>query len=243
MTQKGDVMMTFLMKQQPDSKTNLREEKIKEIINSFLESFKDAVEDLSALEVNTMIASEINGLKFNPENAYRALYDLLKDVDSTPDKAYNSVKDEFAQNTLAKLKRNVIGAVQDALREPGQNRDLTQTNLPEPGTEKANKLLKNKHFIVTLRKLNELRSLINKPDFDEDNIYDNIYAQTIIQIDGDVMNYFHRRLFADEHIDQRNLLLQIHGNAVESGQKNWQGILRLIVDMLSQIPKVFDMKK
>lgn len=236
-------MMTFLMKQQPDSKANSHEEKIREIVNSFLESFQDAVEDLSALEVNTMIVSEINGLKFNPENAYRALYDLLKKVDCTPDKAYNSVKDQFAQNTLVKLKHNLMGSVQDALRGPKQNRDLTLTVLPEPGSQNAQILLENRHFIVTLRKLNELRSLINKPDFDEDNIYDNIYAQTIIQIDGDVMNYFHRRLFADEHIEQRNLLLQIHGNAVESGQKNWQGILRLIVDMLSQIPKVFDMKK
>ena len=235
--------MTFLMKQQPDSKANSHEEKIREIVNSFLESFQDAVEDLSALEVNTMIVSEINGLKFNPENAYRALYDLLKKVDCTPDKAYNSVKDQFAQNTLVKLKHNLMGSVQDALRGPKQNRDLTLTVLPEPGSQNAQILLENRHFIVTLRKLNELRSLINKPDFDEDNIYDNIYAQTIIQIDGDVMNYFHRRLFADEHIDQRNLLLQIHSNAVESGQKNWQGILRLIVDMLSQIPKVFDMKK
>ncbi|MEB3248042.1 MAG: hypothetical protein VKK07_01725, partial [Merismopediaceae bacterium] len=69
-------MMTFLMKQQPDSTTNPSENKIKGIIDSFLESFHDAVEDLSALEVNTMIVSEINGLKFNPENAYRALYDL-----------------------------------------------------------------------------------------------------------------------------------------------------------------------
>lgn len=236
-------MMTFLMKQQPDSKANSHEEKIREIVNSFLESFQDAVEDLSALEVNTMIVSEINGLKFNPENAYRALYDLLKKVDCTPDKAYNSVKDQFAQNTLVKLKHNLMGSVQDALRGPKQNRDLTLTVLPEPGSQNAQILLENRHFIVTLRKLNELRSLINKSDFDEDNIYDNIYAQTIIQIDGDVMNYFHRRLFADEHIEQRNLLLQIHGNAVESGQKNWQGILRLIVDMLSQIPKVFDMKK
>lgn len=236
-------MMTFLMKQQPDSTTNPSENKIKGIIDSFLESFHDAVEDLSALEVNTMIVSEINGLKFNPENAYRALYDLLKKVDCTPDKAYNSVKDQFAQNTLVKLKHNLMGSVQDALRGPKQNRDLTLTDLPEPGSQNAQILLENRHFIVTLRKLNELRSLINKSDFDEDNIYDNIYAQTIIQIDGDVMNYFHRRLFADEHLEQRNLLLQIHGNAVESGQKNWQGILRLIVDMLSQIPKVLDMKK
>ncbi len=228
-----------------NQKTNPREEKIKEIINSFLESFKDAVGDLSALEVNTMIVSEINGLKFNPKNAYRALYDVLKDVDCNLDKVYDSVKGEFTQNTQAKLKRNLMGAVQDALRKPDQNRDLSLTTLPEPGSPDAQTLLKNKRFIVTLRKLNEVRSLINKPSFnDKDNIYDNIYAQTIIQLDGDVINYFHRRLFEQGHsVEQRNLLLQIHGDAVASGQKNWQDLLRLIVDMLSQIPKIFDMKK
>jgi hypothetical protein len=81
---------------------------------------------------------------------------------------------------------------------------------------------------------------LKKPRASEtDNIYDNIYAQTIIQLDGDVINYFHKRLFEETHTDDRAFLMTIHRDAVTSGQQNWQNLLHLIFDMMSQIPKIF----
>jgi hypothetical protein len=113
--------------------------------------------------------------------------------------------------------------------------------LPKPFQDaRLDALLKNKNFVLRLRKLNELRSLLKKPRASEtDNIYDNIYAQTIIQLDGDVINYFHKRLFEETHTDDRAFLMTIHRDAVTSGQQNWQNLLHLIFDMMSQIPKIF----
>ena len=45
-------------------------------MTGFVQGMKSAVNYLSALEVNTMVVSEINGLKFNPRISYLLLYDI-----------------------------------------------------------------------------------------------------------------------------------------------------------------------
>ncbi|MGL5034755.1 MAG: hypothetical protein ACRC6M_13240, partial [Microcystaceae cyanobacterium] len=100
-------------------------------------------------------------------------------------------------------------------------------------------LLDDQQFIAALRKLNELRALIEKGEAtDPDNVNDNIYAQTTIQIDGDTINSFNERLF-EEKTETREFLIKVHQDAVNSGQKNWHSLLHLIVNILSEIPKLF----
>jgi hypothetical protein len=247
---------------------------IRETVTGFVEGMKDAVNDLSALEVNTMVVSEISGLKFNPRISYRLLYDI-SELDSSglrhlKDRLREAVceieleaatdperkqqlelqqqelqlelqlkelqKQPQSETNLAK--QNQLGKGQAKLRNELKNNLYT---LPKPFQDaRLDALLKNKNFVLRLRKLNELRSLLKKPRASEtDNIYDNIYAQTIIQLDGDVINYFHKRLFEETHTDDRAFLMTIHRDAVTSGQQNWQSILHLIFDMMSQIPKIF----
>ena len=49
---------------------------IQHSVEDFLHSLEEGIHDLSALEVNTMVVSEITGLKFNPYIAYKLLYEL-----------------------------------------------------------------------------------------------------------------------------------------------------------------------
>jgi hypothetical protein len=247
---------------------------IRETVTGFVEGMKDAVNDLSALEVNTMVVSEINGLKFNPRISYRLLYDIseldssglrhLKDrlkeaiceieleAATDPEKTkklelqQQELQLQLQLKELQKQTQSVANTTkQDELKakqaelQTMLNNELYQ--LPKPFQDpRLDALLKNKNFVLRLRKLNELRSLLKKPRASEtDNIYDNIYAQTIIQLDGDVINYFHKRLFEETHTDDRAFLMTIHRDAVTSGQQNWQNLLHLIFDMMSQIPKIF----
>jgi hypothetical protein len=247
---------------------------IRETVTGFVEGMKDAVNDLSALEVNTMVVSEINGLKFNPRISYRLLYDIseldssglrhLKDrlkeaiceieleAATDPEKTkklelqQQELQLQLQLKELQKQTQSVANTTkQDELKakqaelQTMLNNELYQ--LPKPFQDpRLEALLKNKNFVLRLRKLNELRSLLKKPRASEtDNIYDNIYAQTIIQLDGDVINYFHKRLFEQTHADDRAFLMTIHRDAVTGGQQNWQNLLHLIFDMMSQLPKVF----
>ena len=65
--------------------------------DSLVDGLKDSVKDISALEVNTMIVSDISGLKFKPLLAYEALYriphkdlpdNIIKDSDDYYDDLY-----------------------------------------------------------------------------------------------------------------------------------------------------------
>jgi hypothetical protein len=247
---------------------------IRETVTGFVEGMKDAVNDLSALEVNTMVVSEISGLKFNPRISYRLLYDIseldssglrhLKDrlkeaiceieleAATDPEKTkklelqQQELQLQLQLKELQKQTQSVANTTkQDELKAKQAELQTMLKNelyqLPKPFQDpRLEALLKNKNFVLRLRKLNELRSLLKKPRASEtDNIYDNIYAQTIIQLDGDVINYFHKRLFEQTHADDRAFLMTIHRDAVTGGQQNWQNLLHLIFDMMSQLPKVF----
>lgn len=260
------------LKAQEDS--NQLKAHIRETVNGFVEGMKDAVNDLSALEVNTMVVSEISGLKFNPRISYRLLYDI-SELDSSglrhlKDRLREAVCEIELEAAIDPERKKQLELQQQELqlelqlkelqRQPQLGANTTKQNelkvklaelqttlnnelykLPKPFQDtRLDALLKNKNFVLRLRKLNELRSLLKKPRAAEtDNIYDNIYAQTIIQLDGDVINYFHKRLFEETHTDDRAFLMTIHRDAVTGGQQNWQNLLHLIFDMMSQLPKVF----
>jgi hypothetical protein len=231
--------------------------------DSLVDGLKDSVKDISALEVNTMIVSDISGLKFKPLLSYEALYriphkdlpeNIIKDSDDYYDDLYkgnleypslNGSNTKISSKDLNIARKNHL-----KLRERlGEAAKLATNNqdyqLPDPESvedrPELHNLLENTQFIRSLRKLNELRSLAEKPEAsDSSNVFDNIYAQTTIQLDGDIVNCFHKRLFESMEGDDRDFLIKVHLDAVNSGQKNWQSLLHLIFDMLSQIPKLIN---
>jgi len=58
---------------------------------------------------------------------------------------------------------------------------------------------------------------------------DMIYAQTIIQLDGDIINRY-----SEEILDhpQKDLILKIHKESVEAGERQWRGLLGFVVDVV-----------
>lgn len=129
-----------------------------------------------------------------------------------------------------------------------------QTRLPNPIRStspeeilKAQRLLHDGRFLRSLRKLSELKAaldsrnkaLLRKQDELPGNVKpdvlhkavttDMIYAQTVLQLDGEVINRYSQEIFDHPH---REMLLQIHRDGVIAGQKQWGGLLEFIIDLV-----------
>lgn len=97
-------------------------------------------------------------------------------------------------------------------------------------------LLDNGAFLRDLRSLRELFYLIGGEDAtDQKTVNDLIFAQTIIEMDGDVMNRFHEQLLASQ---DREFLLSTHREAVSTGQENWQHLVTAIINAVQTLQKL-----
>lgn len=59
-----------------------------------------------------------------------------------------------------------------------------------------------------------------------------IYAQSVIQLDGDVINRYRRDLF--EH-NSKDLIINIHNKGVSGAEQQWRGLLKFAVDVAMDI--------
>lgn len=140
------------------------------------------------------------------------------------------------------------------LTDPTLEMHDIQTRLPDPlrptNSEeilKAHKVLNDSGFLRSLRKLSELKAALDnrnkalwkkqdeQPDYLESDALnksvktDIIYAQTVIQLDGDVINRYSQAIFDHPH---RDLILQIHKEGVTAGEKQWRGLLEFIIGLV-----------
>ena len=122
-----------------------------------------------------------------------------------------------------------------------------ESKLPNPHDSKnceyLRSLLANSRFLSLLRKNSELKAALDArsetilstqtPQFSQLSSptfkTDVIYAQTVIQIDGDIMSRYSQEIF---NHPQRDLILQIHKISVESGHQQWRGLFGFVINMV-----------
>ena len=129
-----------------------------------------------------------------------------------------------------------------------------QTRLPDPTRLtnpdeilKAQRLLHDSRFLRKLRKISELKAVLDcrnrailrkqaelpvnvKPELLQKAVLtDIIYAQTVIQLDGEVINRYSQEIFDHPH---REIILQIHRDGVTAGEKQWRGLLEFIIGLV-----------
>ena len=218
------------------------QKRIDGMFRNVVDSLGDMLNDITALEVNTMIVSEITGGKFIPESAYQNIYYCLTPQQTIPE----VLRDRFRAKGIDRFLGNVRYAnhVDRAtaqqywsLREKLQRDchfifNCADEKLPNPATDwgKMKTLLKNSRFLTSLRKLIELKATLGG----EDVMCDIIYAQTIVQLDGDVINRFDKRLFKLPP-EQKDLILHIHKEGVLSGEAQWRHLLSFVIDLVGSI--------
>ena len=145
-------------------------------------------------------------------------------------------------------------AALDAATDPmGEFHDIP-TRLPDPTNSsfpeeilKAQRVLKNCRFLRNLRKASELKAALDhrnqalyrkqaeQPDYVQaDALHkavttDMIYAQTVIQLDGDVINRYSQDILDHPH---RDVILQIHREGVSAGEQQWRGLLEFVISLV-----------
>lgn len=127
------------------------------------------------------------------------------------------------------------------------------TRLPNPTNStgsaeilKTQQILQNCRFLRSLRKISELKAALDNRNRalqrrQDEQLYtdseavmepvltDLIYAQTVIQLDGEIINRYSQEIFAHPH---REAILGIHQQGVIASEKQWRGLLEFIIGLV-----------
>ncbi|WP_460201431.1 hypothetical protein [Scytonema sp. NUACC21] len=278
-------------KNQTSNETDEISSKAGKLLHKFVSSVGVLVDDITALEVNTMVVDEITGAKFNARDAYQEIY-AISDKDyfnakNIPQNLINRYKALFAQLEkeyfyllLDPAEPNFYNPESEKveryqarlknLKQKEQNKnseeitqekaggivetdpkyiELARPILPDPSPvpdgenqknpnwqqdiEEIQKLLGNDKFLRTLRKVSELKAALDSSDVTSTKI-DIIYAQTVMQLDGDIISRYHKELFQEDE-DVRNLIIKIHNEGLVAGEQQWRGVLNFLMTLVQGI--------
>jgi hypothetical protein len=230
-------------------------------LHKFRETIKDVLEEITILEVNTMIVSHIPITRFDAKAFYE---DLLEDVMYKTEEGLQDIK----RVLLARSKElQTLGSAVSQSELDRYNRDLEiykraertfrdRQNLSDPKQkeqfkieqacyeELSQKVLQlnipkdaygdvnpDAPMIRYFRKLWEFEQSILNGEL--------IYAQTKFHLDGDLNNKFLDDLFVPNkrNIDLKSakLILDLHHHAVENAQKQWTGLITTCVNLVKDL--------
>ncbi|MEH2282544.1 MAG: hypothetical protein V7K90_14655 [Nostoc sp.] len=271
--------------------TNKIQEQAKDLLEKLVSSVHGLVDDITALEVNTMVVEQITGAKFNAWQAYEEIYSIndkdyfdAKGIPNPDDllepektqaqelrKRYTSLFSQLEReyfyilleqsNDTSEPDSRII-QYQERLKYQVEHKanivptdevyiKLAQPILPAPTPvigeqdnqkklrqrwKEIEELLNNDKFIRTLRKMSELKAALNSGNITSVDI-DIIYAQTVMQLDGDIISRYHKNLFQLPEGD-RDLILKIHHEGVVAGEKQWRGTLDFLIGIVQGIAKL-----
>jgi len=142
--------------------------------------------------------------------------------------------------------QNTIDGVYNNSILTNNNLELNSDNtyLPNPIDSKSNreqmkvqKLLNCSSFLRILRKIAEIKStlelrnrfLLTQSNNSSDLYLNTIYAQTVVQLDGDVVNRFNQEVLVHPN---RDLLIKLHQENVNAGQQQWKGLLSFMIEII-----------
>ncbi|MEH2465800.1 hypothetical protein [Nostoc sp.] len=95
------------------------------------------------------------------------------------------------------------------------------------------RLLNNDKFVRTLRKMHELKAALDSSNVTSTKI-DIIYAQTVMQLDGDIITRYHKELFNLPE-EAKSLIISTHNQGVISGEKQWRGTFSFLIGLVQGI--------
>jgi hypothetical protein len=269
------------------------QEKARDLLDKLVSSVNGLVDDITALEVNTMVVEQITGAKFNAWQAYQEIYSIndkdyfkVKGIPNPEDltepektqaqelrKRYTSLfsqlereyfyilLEQSAENgepdsrviqyqerlkyetehranivetddVYIKLARPILPAPTPV---PDEEDNSNLKNMRDKWREIEN-LLNNDKFIRTLRKMSELKAALDSGNIKSVDI-DIIYAQTVLQLDGDIISRYHKNLFQLSEGD-RDLILKIHNEGIVAGEKQWRGTLDFLIGIVQGIARL-----
>ena len=230
-------------------------------LHKFRETIKDVLEEITVLEVNTMIVSHIPIARFDAKQFYA---DLLENVMYKTEEGLQDIKRVLLDRSK-ELQKKGSAATQTELDR--YNRDLeiykraerifsNRQNLSDPRQkeqfeveqvcygELAKKVLQidlpkdaDGELIPDAPTIRYLRKLW---EFEQSTLNgERIYAQTKFQLDGDLNNRFLDDLFTPNRskIDPSiaKLVFDLHHQAVDNAEKQWTGLITTCVNLVKDL--------
>ena len=230
-------------------------------LHKFRETIKDVLEEITVLEVNTMIVSHIPISRFDAKQFYA---DLLENVMYKTEEGLQNIKRVLLDRSK-ELQKKGSAATQTELDR--YNRDLeiykraerifsNRQNLSDPRQkeqfeveqvcygELAKKVLQidlpkdaDGELIPDAPTIRYLRKLW---EFEQSTLNgERIYAQTKFQLDGDLNNRFLDDLFTPNRskIDPSiaKLVFDLHHQAVDNAEKQWTGLITTCVNLVKDL--------
>ncbi len=217
------------------------------------------LENITSVEISTVIVEEIVDEVFIPWEVYQDIYYLSRSY-LERSSVTRSLHDRYLQlrrqlelaycllliDANSQLyKRIIVKEIKRDLPVLSQNDrwETIATRLPEPiphsrhRMRSVNRLLKDSQFINVLQQLNkrktalDMRDRILRSPHSSNNISDLTYAQTSLQLDGKIINRYSQAIL--ERSD-REVLLQLHEQSTTTGEQQWRGLIQFLVSLITR---------
>jgi len=224
---------------------------------------QNPIENITAVEISTVIVDEIVDEIFIPWEVYQAIYYLSRShlsqlaVDRSLWDRYLQLRRqlELAYCLLlldegsAQYNRLLIGEVKrdlPILSQQGDDWEAIVTRLPEPISDsrksmsEVNKLLREPQFINVLQQLNKRKSALDRRDRSLRNSFcqnsqNNITDTTYAQTSLQLNGKIvNRYCQAILERSDRNLLLQLHEQSTNTGEQQWRGLVEFMLSVIAR---------
>ena len=221
-------------------------------LDRWLESLNILVGEIASVEVNTSLVEKITTEKFIPWQVYQQIYTISRlnleklNIHSSLREHYLSLRRQleleyafllvnptselYDQNISKQVKQDLA-----ILTQPNNDWENIPSRLPNPLDSDnpsvmlaLHQLLRDYSFLRTLHKLGELKYVLDQRNqvLGQSKSADIVYAQTRIQLGGQISNCYDQKLLNHPH---RQTILELHKEGVEAGEKHWQGLLEFII--------------
>jgi hypothetical protein len=222
-------------------------------LQTFKQSLNQLLLEVSALEINTIIVEEIIPSHFIAWEVYRDIYPISRQylqqrgIEGSLGHRYLDLRRKLELEYALLLtdphsELYTPNRILPILTQPNLDWDQDQTQLPSPldannseAIAQVQILLQQPPFLRSLRKLGELKTnLDNYHQAIQPNQLgkERVFAQTIIQLDGNIINRYSQQLLKHP---QQNLILTLHQKTVTAGEKQWQTLLEVLINLVKKL--------
>jgi hypothetical protein len=222
---------------------------------------QNLLENITAVEISTVIVEEIVDEIFIAWEAYQAIYYLSRGY-LEQSAIHPSLRDRYLQlrrqlelgyclllvDPSSKLyNRALVREIERDLPILSQNNPEWEnilSRLPEPipstrqqTMSRVNQVLSDRQFINILQQLNKRKIALDRRDRSlrhsthPHNINDSTYAQTSLQLDGKIINRYSQAILARS---DRDLLLQLHEQSTTAGEQQWHGLVKFMLSIIAK---------
>jgi len=219
----------------------------------------DLLENITAVEISTVIVAEIVDEMFIPWEVYQSLFEL-SDFSLEQSKIDRSLRSHYLQlrrqlelayclllinpNSSVYNRKLVKGIKRDlpVLTQQNSQWQTLATRLPEPipssrhqNMSAVNRLLGDRSFINILQQLQKKKIALDRrgrilhSSNVPNDITDSTYAQTSLQLDGKIINRYSEAILDRRDLD---LLLQLHEQSTTAGEQQWRGMISFMLSLV-----------